>query len=499
MVQRRQRERSLFEGLLPDGHKLWPDWLRKIDVLLEDDAVMEVVAQALEKRWPQSRRRGRLGTPAEVVIRMLILKHRVDWSDDDLEHEVRANLVSRAFTRIDAGEVPDAKTILKMARALGPEVIEQWHREVVEVATRAGGTHGRRFRIATPVVDTTVHYPTDSTLLQDGVRALTRTMPRSCDTMGEPARRVRNRLRSVARRVIAIRLHARREESRPARVRSYRRLIATTRAVVRDARTTIRRIAQRVRTAPPGGGRRLYRRQRPLQPFTPLVERVMDQPRARVLGGDAHVPDQVLRMVDPHPEAIRQGNYVKPTEFGKLVPIQEAEHQIITAYDVHDRRPADKTRWAPGLDRPIAMFGRPPDLATADRGFSSAANEEAAVSRGVRRVVVPHPGRKPPSRRTYERQRWFRRGARWRVGSEGRISVLQRRHGLRRCRYHGADGTARWVGLGVIANTLVSTATFMSARAAASRWIAQLKRQVRTPAAGCAGGRLLRGHFFTAK
>ena len=120
MVQRRQRERSLFEVLLPDGHKLWPDWLRKIDTLLEDDAVIEVVAHALEARWPQSRRRGRPGTPAEVVIRMLILKHLFDWSYDDLEREVRANLVYRMFTRIDAGDVPDAKTILKIARALGP-------------------------------------------------------------------------------------------------------------------------------------------------------------------------------------------------------------------------------------------------------------------------------------------------------------------------------------------------------------------------------------------
>ena len=65
MVQRRQRERSLFEVLLPDGHKLWPDWLRKIDTLLEDDAVIEVVAHALEQRWPQSRRRGRLGGLAD--------------------------------------------------------------------------------------------------------------------------------------------------------------------------------------------------------------------------------------------------------------------------------------------------------------------------------------------------------------------------------------------------------------------------------------------------
>src|SRR5215510_7145186 len=105
MVQRKQRERSLFEVL-------WPDWLRRMDTALEDEAVIEVVAQALEKRWPQSRRRGRLGTPADVVIRMLILKHLFDRSYDDLEHEVRANLVYRAFTRIDAGDVPDAKTIL---------------------------------------------------------------------------------------------------------------------------------------------------------------------------------------------------------------------------------------------------------------------------------------------------------------------------------------------------------------------------------------------------
>ena len=172
MVQRRQRERSLFEVLLPDGHKLWPDWLRKIDTLLEDEAVIEVVAQALEARWPQSRRRGRLGTPAEVVIRMLILKHLFDWSYDDLEREVRANLVYRMFTRIDAGDVPDAKTILKIARALGPEVIEQLHRQVVEVAKRAGVTHGRRFRVDTTVVETNVHYPTDSTLLAGrGARA----------------------------------------------------------------------------------------------------------------------------------------------------------------------------------------------------------------------------------------------------------------------------------------------------------------------------------------
>jgi IS5 family transposase len=466
MVRRRQRERSLFEVLLPDGHKLWPDWLRRIDTLLEDEAVIEVVAQALEARWPQSRRRGRPGTPAEVVIRMLILKHLFDWSYDDLEQEVRANLVYRAFTRIDADEVPDAKTILKIARALGPEIIEQLHRQVLEVAKRAGVTHGRRFRIDTTVVETNVHYPTDSTLLQDGVRVLTRTMERASRALGDQTRSIRNRLRSVTRRVLRIAYEARSPKTRDALVRSYRKLMGTTRAVLRDVDTMVRRLAQRHRTAVASIAPVLQRAQDQLQEMRPVVARVLVQTRARVLGGDTHVADKVLSVFEPHTETIRKGKIAKPNEFGKLVTIQESEHQIITAYEVHDTRPADVTPWTPALDRHQQIFGRAPDLAAGDRGFSSATNEQDAIDRGVRRVILPRRGPKSAARRAYERQRWFRRGQRWRVGSEGRISVLKRRHGLRRCRYRGADGMSRWVGLGAIANNLVSTATVLRMRTA---------------------------------
>jgi IS5 family transposase len=467
MVRRRQRERSLFEVLLPDGHKLWPEWLRRIDTLLEDEAVIETVAEAMEARWPQSRRRGRLGTPAEVVLRMLILKHLFDWSYDDLEHEVRANLVYRAFTRIDAGDVPDAKTILKIARALGPDVIEQLHRHVVEVAKRAGVTHGRRFRIDTTVVETNVHYPTDSTLMQDGVRVLTRAMQRASAAMGDPRGRVRNRLRSVTRDVLTIAYQARSPKTRTALVQTYRKLMATTRAVVRDARTVVHRIGQRLRTASRQGHPILQRAQQQLQQMRPLMQQVLAQARARVIGGDTHVPDKVLSVFEPHTTTIRKGKIATPTEFGQLVTIQESVHQIITAYEVHTGRPADVTLWTSALDRHHTMFDRAPDIAADDRGFSSATNEQAATDRGVRRVILPRRGPKSPARRAYERQRWFRRGQRWRVGCEGRISVLKRRHGLRRCRYHGEDGMHRWVGLGVIANNLVSTATFTSARATA--------------------------------
>ena len=283
----------------------------------------------------------------------------------------------------------------------------------------------------------------------------------------EPGLLRSHRRRSVGRRVLIIGRQARSPEPRDALVRSYRQLMATTRAVVRNATTMVRRISQRLRTASAATATTLTRARQQLQHMQPLVTRVLDQTRARLLGGDTHVPDKVLSVFEPHTEAIRKGKIAKPTEFGKLVTIQEAEHQIITAYEVHPTRPADMTLWIPALDRHVAMFGRAPDIAAGDRGFASAKNEDAAVTRGVRRVILPRPGRKTPARRAHERQRWFRRGQRWRVGCEGRISVIKRRHGLRRCRYQGAAGIARWVGLGVMANNLVSTATFLNARATA--------------------------------
>jgi IS5 family transposase len=229
----------------------------------------------------------------------------------------------------------------------------------------------------------------------------------------------------------------------------------------------VRRISQRLRTASRSVATTLVQARQQLQQMQPLVTRVLAQSCARLLSGDTHVPDKVLSIFEPHTEAIRKGKIAKPTEFGKLVTIQESERQIVTAYAVHATRPADMTLWTPALDRHIEIFRRAPHVAAADRGFASAKNEEAALARGVRHVILPRPGRKTPARRAYERQRWFRRGQRWRVGCEGRISVLKRRHGLDRCRYHGLAGMNRWVGLGVIADNLVNTATFLNARATA--------------------------------
>jgi IS5 family transposase len=466
MVRGRKVDQSLFEVLLPDADKLWPEALRRIDALLDNEALVELVAQALRARWPESRRRGRPGTPAEVVLRMLVLKHLGRWSYDELEQEVRANLVYRALARVGLDAVPDAKTILKIARVLGPEVIQALHARVVELAIEAGVVKGRKLRIDTTVTETHVHYPTDSSLLADGVRVLTRTLKRVEAILGAGRRRVRDRLRSVGRRCLEIAQLSRRPASRAALAQGYRRLLAVVRPVVRDAETGLRRIAWRKRTGLVRVPRTLVRLETTLRETLPLVRRVIEQTRLRVFGGDTHVPGKVLSLFEPHTEAIRKGKVVKPTEFGKLVTIQEAEHQIISHYAVHATRPADQTLWVPALEAHERCFGRMPDLAAGDRGFWSVDNEETASARGVRRVVLPRAGARSAARRAHERQRWFRRGLRWRVGCEGRISVLKRRHGLNRCLYRGGDGVERWVGLGVIASNLLTIAAPRRRRAA---------------------------------
>jgi IS5 family transposase len=308
-------------------------------------------------------------------------------------------------------------------------------------------------------VETHIHYPTDSSLLTDGIRVVTRTLKRIEAVIGRGRRAVRHRLRSAQRRGFEIKAFARSPKTRDGLVRSYRRLLATTRAVLRDADTMTRRVGQRLRTLDDRTRHRLTRLQAQVRRVRPLLRRVIAQTRARVLHGDTHVADKVMSLFEPHTEGIRKGQVVKPTEFGKLVTIQEAEHQIVTAYAVHAERPADQTLWVPALEAHQQTVGRAPSLAAADRGFGSAANEQAAIDRGVRRIVLPRPGRKSETRRAYERQRWFRRGQRWRVGCEGRMSVLKRRHGLQRCLYHGHEGMERWVGLGVIAGNLLVIGT----------------------------------------
>src|SRR5215208_1634383 len=139
---------------------------------------------------PRAGRKHRL----KIVLRLLLLKHVRNWSFDVLEREVRMNLAYRDFARIGLGKVPDAKTLARIAQALGGEVIAELHRRLVEIAQQKGVIRGRKMRVDTTVVETNIHYPTDSSMLGDGARVLTRTMKNIETRAGQLKRRVRNRM-----------------------------------------------------------------------------------------------------------------------------------------------------------------------------------------------------------------------------------------------------------------------------------------------------------------
>lgn len=459
MLERRRAQLGFADGLIAEEvADLREAWMAHADQALDDDEIVAAVYEALARRHPQSRRRGRPGVPAEVVLRLLVLKHIRNWSYAVLEREVRANLVYRDFTRVGGAKAPDAKTMGRWGVALGPEVIRGIHARLVEIARDEQVIAGRRMRVDTTVVEANIHHPTDSTLLCDGVRVLTRTMRKVTAIAGAVGAQLRDRSRNVKLRVLEIGRAARaRGVGREKMNRSYRRLLDATSRVVGQAKRFAKEIAEGVkRSRSPLKQLALDGLRQEIDHMVPLVRQVIRQTKARIIGGDTRAEGKIVSLFEPSTEIIRKGKASKPTEFGKMVKLQEAENQIVIDYEVYDRKPNDCDLLIPAIDAHIAVFDRAPHLVAADAAFYSGRNEKAAKRKGVRRVSVPNRSTKSPKRKREQKRPWFRNGQKWRTGCEGRISVVKRRHGLSRCRYRGDAGMKRWVGLGIIADTLIN-------------------------------------------
>ncbi|HYU44718.1 MAG TPA: ISNCY family transposase [Terriglobales bacterium] len=437
----------------------WEDWMRELDRILDDEQLVEPVYEALSKRHLRSRNRGRPGTPAEVVLRLLVLKHIYNWSFDETELEVHASLLYRQLARVGAGAVPDAKTLARGELAVGPEVLGQIHRRLVGIAREHKIATGRKMRLDTTVVDTNIHYPTDSSLLGDGVRVLTRVMKKVNAIADGAGTQLRDRSRSVKLRVVEIaRVSRSKSQQGQERMKKlYGNLLDSSGRVVGQARRFAQEIADGVKhSSDVLKQAALEGMKQELETMLERVKQVRRQTRKRVFGGDTHVEGKLTSIFEETTEVIRRGKASKPTEFGKMIKIQEAENQIITDFEVYAKRPADSELLKPAIQIHIERLGHAPDLVTGDAGFYSIAGEKAAQELGVKRVAVPNRSTKSAERRKLQKQRWFKQGQKWRTGCEGRISVLKRRHGLNRCRYKGHLGMRRWVGLGVICDTLIN-------------------------------------------
>lgn len=438
--------------------------LLEIGRILEDDELFQRVKHDLSQRHPKTLITGRNSTPVEVILRMLALKHLYNWSYADTVRFVSDSLVLRWFCRIYLNPVCDDKTLLRWANLIQPNTLRLFNRRLDAIAFELKLTRGRKLRTDGMVVETNIHHPTDSSLLADGVRVLSRLLKGAKAVLQQGAQLAADTFRDRNRsaRKAARRIHEasrRRGEEASAHVQeAYRRLVRITQASVAQAR--------RVLAALKGHkDKRAQKLKADLERFIPRIEQVIAQTRRRVFEGEK-VPasEKIVSLFEPHTEVICRGKANKPVEFGRKVWLDEVEGGIVSDYRILKGNPSDKEQWRPSLDHHVELFGQPPYLASGDRGVYSASNEAYAERMGVKRVILPKPGHKTEARRQHERQRWFRRGRRFHAGIEGRISVLMRKHGLDRCLYHGEDGFGRWVGWGIIAGNLAVMGAALAAR-----------------------------------
>ncbi len=440
--------------------------LAELDQVLEDDELFQLVKQDMAQRYPQTLLTGRQSSPVEVVLRMLVVKRLYGFPYRETEWHVRDSLVLRWFCRVYFEPVPDFSTLNRWAQTLSPETLHAFNDRVTALATALRVTRGRKLRTDGTVVESNIAYPTDSKLLSDGVRVISRTLKRIQAVAGTVSERVAGAFRDHTRsaRTQQRRIQqAARQRSQQAQAEmhaAYQRLVEIAKASVRQAQTVLDEI-------PAPASAPVHKLVEQMESWVPRVEQVIAQTVRRVVQGEV-VPatEKLVSLFEPHTDIIRRSKPGKETEFGHKVWLDEVDGGIVSRWQLLPGNPPDEQQWQAAIDHHCEQFGHPPWQASADRGVYSPANEEYARQRGVTHPILPKPGRKSAPRRHYEAQAWFKRGRRYHAGVEGRISVLKRKHGLDRCLDHGADGFDKWVGWGIIAGNLAVIARTLAARAA---------------------------------
>lgn len=440
--------------------------LRLMDEMLDDPKVILAMTNDLVRSAPQALWNGRPSTPVEVTLRVTVARRLMNWDYRAAESEVGGSAKWRWFCRLYSQPVPDHTTLRDREALIRPTTLRRINKRLMRLAQDRRLTRGEKLRSDSTVIETNIHYPTDSRLLDDSVRILGRSLARARQ-LGRPrgsARGLfRNRQRQAHRlaRQIAQRLRGKKGAKKPEKQaeRLYRQLVAVTKTSVAQVEAVLVRLQH-------NPNQRAQALVVSLQHFLPLVGRVIAQTCRRVFDGQG-VPAtrKVVSLFEPHTAIIRRGK-VPPhdTEFGRKVWYSEVDGGLVSEYRLLKGNPPDDRPWSTSVRHHCKLFGHPPKVATADRGVFSPANEQLAREAGIEQVALPQPGYKTDLRQAYEDQPWFRAALRFRAGIEGRISTLRRARRLDRCRNRGQVGLERWLGWGVIVNNLVIIATRLARR-----------------------------------
>ena len=454
--------------LLQQGILLEP-LLQSISDFLDDHKEMiEAVRRDLQ-RGLKNPGTGRNGLAPQQVLRSLILMRIKNWNYRELRERIADGYTLRQFTDFYCQPVPKHGAFNRAFNRLTPQTLQAVNELVVQAAVDLGLEDGQKLRVDSTVVQTDIHHPTDNTLLWDVVRVVTRLIGRLAEAVQQRIRGFRNRTRAARRRMQEIqRLTPKQRHER--QTEKYRELIGVTEEVVDSAQ----RVVAQTRKA---RGKNLVadlaigELRKEIDHYCELGERVIDQARRRVLQGE-QVPntEKIYSIFESHTDLIKRGKVQTPLEFGHKVFLAESAQGLITQYQVLEGNPCDEQQVEPSLEHHKETFGHAPELYGSDRGFFSEKNVKSCKRNGVKVVCIPQRGgKKTRVREADEKSPAFKKGQRFRAGIEGRISVLFRGRGMKRCPAEGRQRFELGVGAAVLANNLMRIAALLTKRSSRKR------------------------------
>ena len=435
--------------------------LQTISDFLNQHAEMIEQVRADLQRGLKKPATGRNGLTPSQVLRSLVLRRIKNWDLRELSERIADGYTLRSFTDFRSHPVPKHDAFHRAFNRLTPQTLHAINELIVQAAVDLGLEDGNQLRVDTTVVETDIHHPTDNTLLWDTVRVLTRLVGRLGEAMGQAAPGFGNHTRAARRRMQQIQRMTTQQRQQQ-QTQKYRELIGITEEVVSGARGVL----QRSRKAKGKGlltDLTMGELRKEIAHYCQLGEQVIAQARRRVLEGE-QVPtaQKIYSIFESHTDLIKRGKVKTPIEFGHKVFLAESAQGLITQYEVLDGNPADEDQVEASLQRHRERFGHAPQLYSSDRGFYSENNVTRCEQEGVKIVSIPQRGgTKTPKRQAHEKSPAFKKGQRFRAGIEGRISVLFRGRGMKRCLAEGRQHFNLLVGAAILANNLLRIADLL--------------------------------------
>jgi transposase, IS5 family len=448
--------------LRQQGVRLDPVLQAISDFIDEQEDLVERVRQDLERglKRPQT---GRRGLSAPQVLRSLVLMRVKNWDYRELRERIADGITLRQFTDFHGEPVPRHDAFNRGFNRLTPQTLKDINARVVQAAVDLGLEDGTKLRVDTTVVQTDIHHPTDNTLLWDVVRVVSRLVGQLAAVLERRRfKDFRDRTRAARRRMQEIQRMTMRQRQEQ-QTETYRELIGIAEEVVAAARGVLQQ-TRKTRCKDLIADMAAAELRQEIAHFCDLGSRVIDQARRRVLDGE-QVPnaEKIYSIFEPHTDLIKRGKVQAPIEFGHKVFLAESALGLITQYEVLKGNPNDEHHVAPSLERHKQAFGHAPEFYGADRGFYSEPNVTSCAQDGVKVESIPQRGgRKTPQRAAYEKSAGFKQGQRFRAGIEGRISVLFRGRGMKRCLATGIKRFELLVGAAVLANNLMQIAALLT-------------------------------------